>query len=188
MYLDVKGLVTSGIGNLLDPVALALSLPWKHTDGTPATQEEIYAEWGYVKSRKDMAKMGGGAFAKITKLRLSDADIATLVINKAREMEAYLQAHYPTYNQWPADAQLGLLSMAWAMGPAFHFPRFQAAVNRAVPDFNAASQQCLIYDPGNPIGGRNGANQLLFKNAATVLAHNLDPNTLYYPADLSAPT
>lgn len=44
MYLDVKNLVTTGMGNLIDPIGAASSLPWVHkSDGSPASPEEIAA-------------------------------------------------------------------------------------------------------------------------------------------------
>lgn len=185
LYLDVKGFVTTGIGDLVDPIQAALSLPWKRPDGTPASQNEIAAEWGYVKSRTDLAKKGGGAFLAVTKLRLDDAGIAALVLSKLQANEALLKTYYPSYETWPADAQLGLHSMAWAMGPAFHFPLFRAAVNKTKPDFAAAAVQCFINDPGNPIGGRNAANKLLFNNADVAQRWGLDYEQLWYPNDAS---
>jgi hypothetical protein len=35
-YLDSRGLVTTGIGDLVDPIELALPLPWHRADGSPA--------------------------------------------------------------------------------------------------------------------------------------------------------
>src|SRR5207244_2818316 len=44
MYLDIKGLVKTGVGNLIDPVGLALKLPFVHkADGSPASEVEIRA-------------------------------------------------------------------------------------------------------------------------------------------------
>ncbi len=52
MYLDVKGFVTIGIGNLIDPVDKALTLPFRHKDRrTLVSKEEIKAEWLQVKSK-----------------------------------------------------------------------------------------------------------------------------------------
>jgi hypothetical protein len=41
MYLDVKGLVTTGLGNLIDSTGDAEQLAWQHADGTPASTDEI---------------------------------------------------------------------------------------------------------------------------------------------------
>ena len=59
MYLDILGLVTTGIGNLIDPKPAALSLPWRHV-GTyeRATVGEISVEWDMMKSRKGLAQTG----------------------------------------------------------------------------------------------------------------------------------
>src|SRR5690606_6058570 len=51
MYLDVKGLVTVGVGNLVDPVHLAERLPFRRPDGSLATREEIRAAWHTVKTQ-----------------------------------------------------------------------------------------------------------------------------------------
>ena len=48
MYLDTKGLVTIGMGNLIDPISVAVTLPFKKRGktgpanaGKPATRAEI---------------------------------------------------------------------------------------------------------------------------------------------------
>jgi len=175
MYLDVKGLVTTGIGNLIDPVDSALSLPWVHPDGSPASQAEIRAAWNAVKARQDMKLRGGGAFGSVTNLRLTDDGIRQLVNGKLRANEAILKKRFPTYDNWPADAQLGLLSMAWAMGPNFRYPKFEAAVNALVPDFATAAKESYINDANNPgLRPRNVANESLFMAAADTLKNNLD--------------
>lgn len=58
MYLDTKGLVTIGIGNLIDPVSLATPLPFQFKIGNQAgaiagrvaTTQEIEAEWRTLKN------------------------------------------------------------------------------------------------------------------------------------------
>ena len=54
MYLDVKTLITVGVGNLIDPVSLAVNLPFTKKDGTKASQDEIKAEWTQLKSRTEL--------------------------------------------------------------------------------------------------------------------------------------
>jgi GH24 family phage-related lysozyme (muramidase) len=44
LYCDVKGLVTTGRGNLVDPMSLALPLPWQ-IDGSPATEAQVVDAW-----------------------------------------------------------------------------------------------------------------------------------------------
>ena len=50
MYVDVKGLVTIGFGNLIDPISYALALPFVRKAGRAlATPAEITAEWNLIK-------------------------------------------------------------------------------------------------------------------------------------------
>lgn len=188
MYLDRKGYVTTGIGNLIDPVAAALRLPWQRTDGSLASQEEIRDAWVLVKSRLDLASHGGGAYKGVTSLRLSKRAIADLFDSKVREVEKALVKRFPAFESWPADAQLGVLSMSWAMGAAFRFPRFSAAVSALLPDFLTAAVESHIGgdEVDTSLRKRNAANASLFTNAARVLAGNLDPGTLYFPRILPA--
>lgn len=186
MYLDEKGLVTTAVGNLIDSPAAAGALPWKHADGTPADAGEVYAEWSGVKWRTDLAKRGGGAFEKITKLRLSEGDVRDLVAKKLNQNEAQLKKTFRTFDTWPADAQLAIHSWAWAVGTNAHWPNLHAALNRAKPDFVAAAAEISIRDSGNPVEGRNAANVLLMWNAHWVQADQKDYSKLYYPIDLRA--
>ena len=48
MYADVRGLVTTAIGILIDPMSYALALPWVRRDGSPATPGEIVEDWHRV--------------------------------------------------------------------------------------------------------------------------------------------
>lgn len=183
MYLDVKGLVTTGIGNLIDPITTGVTLPWLKADGTKASKSEIEAEWRKVKSLQAMRMRGGMAYGAVTSLRLSEAAIDALVVRKANEMEMHLVKRFKGYDTWPADAQLGLLSMAWAMGPAFKFPKFQAACDAL--DFRTAAIQCKMNEVGNPgLVPRNKANETLFANSHKVITGNLCRETLYYPTVL----
>jgi GH24 family phage-related lysozyme (muramidase) len=206
MYLDVKCLVTTGRGNLIDPVTSALALPWYHrSNNAVARPDEITREWMTVKSMKSMAPRGGMAFASMTDLRLSDPALDQLFFGKVDEMWTTLAARF-SCETWCADAQLGLLSMAWALGPHFAFPKFQAAV--AVGDWATAAGppgdasldpskrgQSWMEDnhlpgsnPANPgLHRRNLANKVLFTNAQYVAADPCayDPGTLYYPAGVT---
>ncbi|GAB2816909.1 hypothetical protein GCM10022221_13470 [Actinocorallia aurea] len=188
MYVDVKGLVTTGVGNLIDPVGLALELPFAHKgDGSPASAGEITAEWESLKAdRESLAVQGWRACVDRTDLELSDADIDVLVQEKAAQFEQTLKSLTPEFagfDDWPADAQLGLMSMAWALGPAFatggRWPSFRAAV--AAADWTTAAAQCHMNDQGNPgLKPRNDADLHLFTNAALVIDLSLDPDNLLF--------
>lgn len=173
MYLDVLGLVTTGVGNLIDPMAPALVLAWVHKlDATPATRAEVVAEWNIVKNAQPMRKLGGGAFARLTTLMLTDAAIDALVLERLMLDEAGIKSGYSAWETYPANVQTAMLSMVWAMGagrivpcPAFQYPHFRLAVLDA--DWAAAADQCKMDETGNPgLVPRNVANKKLFLAAA----------------------
>jgi GH24 family phage-related lysozyme (muramidase) len=195
MYQDVKGLVTIGVGNLIDPLSAALGLPFVHKGtGTAATTAEIDAEWKKIKNDHTLAKKGHRACQPLTNLELTDATIDGLIATRLALNESFLKRQKPfaDFDTWPADAQLGLLSMAWAMGPGFyfHWPKFSAAC--ALADFDKAAANCKMSETGNPgVAKRNTANRKLFENAAAVVAGEHDGfytrQTLYYPTMVMKP-
>jgi hypothetical protein len=199
MYLDIKGLVTVAVGNLVDPVELAQALPFRFKNepgiaapGSPATPDQIAAEWQTLKNDPSLAAKGYKACGPITQLELSDDSIDSLILDRLTRNESFLkrQQWFQDFDTWPADAQLGLLSMAWAMGPAGpgEFPHFRAACQSL--DFNAASAECKMNEAGNPgLIPRNQANFTLFSNAVIVLAGEaqggFQRSSLYYPRALT---
>lgn len=185
MYLDVKGLVTTGMGNLIDPLPQAQALPWRKPDGSFASPNEIGAAWSLVKGRQDMKMKGGGAFSGISDLRLDQAGIQQLINGKLDNNDKILLGRFPGMVSWPADAQMGVHSMAWAMGANFHFPKFEAAVNSLVPDFKEAAIQSHMNDVGNPgLVPRNAANVQLFNNAQYTLDNGLPHDVLQWAEGL----
>jgi GH24 family phage-related lysozyme (muramidase) len=184
MYLDVKGLVTIGVGNLIDPEGQALGLPFiRKRDRAPASVEEIRSEWRRIKSEQSLARRGYRAAESITELELTDDAIDNLVLGKLDANETTLRRTFPEWAEWPADARLGALSMAWALGAGFpaQYPKFTAAARTR--DWTLAAAQCHISEAGNPgVAARNEANFRLFTNAGAVEARGLDPATLCYPS------
>lgn len=202
-------LVTIAIGNLVDPIGAALGLPMLHADGSPASPIDIRNEWLRVKAAVSLAHLGGGAFSKITTLHLSPEGIEALVWAKEQLTDAALERRWPSFATWPADAQLGALSDAWAAGSAWWAPKLDAAMNApGGPDFDMAAgpggdasvrPECRGEAwlgnnglPGaNPINPgllpRNLATKLCFENAAVVASMSTmyDPDVLYWPSRLS---
>jgi hypothetical protein len=195
MYLDSLGLVTVGVGNLIDsadPQAStpeqALALPFvRHVngdpdiDGDPATAEEITGDWWRLKTRPELAKTGHLGAKPLTTVHLTGADIDTLVARRLQSYEDELRKtpEFADLDDWPADAQLGLLSMAWAMGGGFasggRWPDFRGAV--AARDWTAAAGDSHI---GNGAPARNAADAQLFSNARRVVDEGLDLSVLLF--------
>lgn len=165
MYLDILGLVTTGIGNLIDSVGAALALEWVNRDGSPAASSDIVKAWNTVKGAQSMKLAGGGAFARLTTLRLTPAGIAKLLQGRADIDWALLLNRFPDLETWPANCQLAVLSIAWAAGPAWHAPRFDAAAK--AHDWATCAVEGYLNDSGNPgLRPRNVANKALFLAAA----------------------
>lgn len=189
LYLDILGLVTTGVGNLVDPVQSAIPLPWVMPDGSPASANEIATQWRAIKARQDLAKLHFSYAAKVTTMRLTDDGIASLVRSKLLANEKVLRGYFPNFDLMPADAQLGILSMSWALGAGFPhtFGNFRAAAN--AQKWIAAIAACGIRTDGNPgIVPRNSANKLCFANAASVLNQGLPLDSLFWPGTAPSPS
>lgn len=189
MYPDIKGLITVGIGNLIDPVGTALDLDFVHKDGTLASRVEIGAEWRMMKLNPTLPHLGWRAAKAISTLHLTPEGISKLVAVKLLANEHYLvetKGRFPEFSTWPADAQLGILSICWACGPAWHWPHFEAACHAR--NWVIAAAQCHMEDSHNPgLRPRNAADIVLFMNAAAVEAAGADPSVLRYPDHASFP-
>lgn len=168
MYLDTRGLVTTGVGNLIDDgtPGPACGLPWVHKGDGRAMLDEVADAWHRVKAAQSMAPLGGGHFAGLTDMRLLDADIDALVLRRVDEMEWTLRDGFAGWDEFPAACQLAVLDMAWNMGPSFGFPKFRAACD--AQDWQAAAAECHIA--GAP-AARNEAHVAL-------LTYGGDPDTL----------
>lgn len=207
MYADTLNLITTGIGNLIDAgprnstevtpqaMAPAMGLPWFHkgpgwnpknpvTDGVRASQSEIADAWAATK-RAGIQAQGGFKYQNTTSLTLDMDGLKTLFNKTLSSFDAALAKHYPGYEQWPADAQLAILSMSWAMGPAFHpalgFQGFFNAVSRE--DFEAAKPEAVFKGGGSLTDpkSRNFAHQIMFQNAANVVKAGADRDRLFFP-------
>lgn len=184
MYLDILGLVTTGIGNLIDPIDHALACPFvRRGDEARASPDEIASEWRSVKGHKELAIQGHRAARQYTTLYLTDEGVRTVVFGKLDEMVTHLVGRFPAWHAWPADAQLATLSMSWACGPAFRFQTLAGAL--AAQAWHKASQSCHINTTGNPgLIPRNALNEELYRNAEWVVAQDLDPDTLVWAPPL----
>lgn len=172
MYLDIKGLVTTGIGNLIDPAPTAIGLPWQEESGALAGAARIRSVWNAVKSHKECATRGYRYARQFCPLQLSSDAITQLVRGKLAANWAFMNKQYPKVfansEQWPAKAQLATSGMAWAIGAGMPGIFKQWSMHAAAQDWMGCSQTCSISTRGNPgIIPRNKAQIALFEAAAT---------------------
>jgi hypothetical protein len=200
MYADSRGLVSIGVGNLIDPIDLALALPslgapyYNKNTNEPGTDAEIRADWSRIKQ----TGANWQSAESMTELRITNEDCEQLVLTKADEFDDYLKSHaedpathvhaFANFDNWPADAQLGLMSMAWAMGPAFadrgKWPNFRKACE--AEDWLATAANCNMSNAW--LVKRNAVNRGVFRNAAWAVARDdYDPEVLWLPIGVSRP-
>src|SRR5262245_57959902 len=103
-YCDVRGLITTAVGCLIDPIHLALALPWAIGDRA-ANQEEITNDWQALKERKDeLSHWVASRQAPLTSIRLRAEEIELLVQRRLAANVAYIEAHLmPGFGEFPAD-------------------------------------------------------------------------------------
>lgn len=176
MYLDAKGIVTAAAGVALLTANDALALPW----GASAT--DVVAAWQAVHARQDLRGIGGGqaVWQRVTALRLPVACIDGLTLRRFDANDPRMPAYFPTWAQFPADAQLSAHSMAYAMGPVkfAKFPKFLAAMEAL--DFLAAADESHMSEDGNaPLHPRNIADRELLLHAARAMAEGTPLGAFY---------
>lgn len=190
MYLDRSGLVRVGVGMVIDPLSLALRLPFVHRlDKSAATQEEITAAWQAVKQSRAPRERGSPGRSVPADLMLLSTTCDRLFarrLERLTEVLAYMVCEFAELPDWPADAQLALIGIGWELGPGFarrgRWPALRAAC--AARDFKKAAASCQIPEASV---SRNHAHRHLFTNAANVLSSDKPLSQLFYPAILLAP-
>lgn len=191
MYLDkhldkhgvLDPLVTTALGNLLDPVERAHEYPWVHRyTGVPATRDEVNTEWTRVKSMTHLALDGGSAFAESARLVLTPDAEKSLFYATLHSFDQILATRFSQWETWPAEAQLATLSLSWAVGPNFEhlFPRLESALQRM--DFETAAREVKMRTYENEcLERRNDMNRELFLMADSVMVNGLDRSIFHMP-------
>lgn len=180
-YTDDVGLVTCCRGNLIDRglrrkaandpsgntgPAPALAIQWVNTDGSLSSTQEIYDAWWTVKNA--WPRVQSVACARLTTIRLTPEVSDAMTFSVLDEMWAQALKFFPDAESWPACAQMGLISLMWAMGEFFEneFPHFDAACR--AQDWVTAAKECRMTKPPVPVA-RNAMNVKLFEGAANGL-------------------
>ncbi len=192
-YADVRGLVTVSVGCLIEPLSLAIGLPWMIGD-RPATAAEITADWNAVNELPARWEKPWTADrqASLTRIRLTDDGVDRLMVKRLDANISYLRSKlFPEWDEYSADAQLAIMLTAWALGAAFDKtkpPRHALVAAIRARDWLSAKVHSHLSEAGNAgVIERNRAIERCFDNAQTVTEHNLDPSILHWPAVVIPP-
>lgn len=190
MYLDILGLATCAVGCLIDPIQMALDIPWTLDDGSPADKDQVRADWHLLKNNAGHYSKLHWKFARAaTKVRLTEQAINDLVDKRLNANEAVLRKAFPDFETYPADAQLAMASISWAVGAAFHIKFTNLAQAIHAQNWAVAVGTCKIREDNNPgIRPRNAINYLCFANAQVSKDRGLDPAVLFWPASAMGET
>jgi GH24 family phage-related lysozyme (muramidase) len=180
-YVDIVGLVTTSIGVLIDPIHLALDLPWMIGD-RPATHAEIRDDWQALKSRPELKSWTAKKQAGLTSIRLTQ-DASDALVRKRLDLNiAYVRKFLKSFDEAPSDAQLATASLCWAVGAGLDKtrPAFVAAFNAS--NWEACKAHSRIRETNNPgVVGRNRDQELCWDNVITAERRKLDPAWLWWP-------
>lgn len=159
MYLDVVGLVTTGVGFLLPDAAATEPLAFVRRDtGAPATDDEKRADWEAVHAQPK-AELAAH-YRPFTFLDLPDSAIDRELTARIAGFVRNLQSRFPQFEEFPDTAQIGIIDMVYSLGPAglFRgFPKFCSAVDQQ--DWPACAREGVR---GNVSPARNEELQQLF--------------------------
>jgi GH24 family phage-related lysozyme (muramidase) len=136
-YRDTRGNITIGIGHLVPSLAAWLALPWDGIDAATLT-----SEWDCIRLMPFGVEWGAGYYATSTTSRLSDDAIDRLFESDVEACEFEARPLFSGYPYYPADGQMGVCSMIFAMGAKNMqgFPLCCAAIRRG--DWTGAAAQC----------------------------------------------
>ena len=172
MYLDTRGLVTVGVGQMLPDAASAQSLAFVDSSGQPATPDAILADFKRVSG---LAPAHSPGFYRVpTSLVLPPDAIDTLLMNRVTDFDSQLSARFPAYASFPDPAKLGLLDMIYNLGAAKlfgSFPHFMSCVDNQ--DWLGAAASCHRVGPSQ---ARNDWTKQQFQAAATLASNPASPS------------
>lgn len=162
MYLDTKGYVTVGVGQLLRTVDDAQALDFVNRDThEKATDEEIAQDFRAVENEEPGYR--ASHYRQFTKLDLPEQAIDDLLDSRIAEFENGLRGEFPGFDSFPEAAQAGLLDMAFNLGISGlvnKFPTFTRAARQQ--DWATCARECRRSGIGDR---RNEETRKLFEEA-----------------------
>ena len=141
LYLDPNGKVHVGVGRLLPSADAAAKLAFlRNADGTPATEQEIKAEFAIVAGKE--GNKVASYYKQFTTLHLAKTTIDALLTADLQTVVNGLRSDFSDYGSYPAGVQEALIDMAFNLGNAGlvnEFPRFVGHIRKR--DWKAAAKE-----------------------------------------------
>ncbi len=130
MYLDSKGLVTVGVGNLITSVQAAQALPFINQAGEPATADEIKADYDSVKQQQ--GNRIASFYKPFTKLIMTQEGMDELTNKHIDTFYKEIKKIFSEFDDFPSEAKLALLDLIFNLGMTNlknKWPNLNKAVN-----------------------------------------------------------
>jgi GH24 family phage-related lysozyme (muramidase) len=166
MYLDTRGFVTVGVGEMLANAARAQSLGFVDANSQPVGADVILAEYNRVSalSRGQVS----GFYRAPTSPVLPHPQIDSLLRDHLTFFDGQLNQRFSAYSNFPDPAKLGLLDMIFNLGVTGlfkGFPTFMGFVQNQ--DWANAATQCHRNGPN---AERNDWTKQQFLDAAEAVS------------------
>ena len=190
MYLDNVGLVTVGVGFMIEPIANFKSeygSAFRKRDGTPASWPEVEKEFVSIKEKQEL-KGSWRNFTPIAQLFLPSTvfkpKVVSILKGKERALRSGWQAtYYGDFDSFPPDAQMGILSTSY--GGMYNSKPVHHAFHTACRDQRWNDAAASGYW-GGWMAEKIKGHQLMFRNAQ-VAKDTSDTNpTPAFPGTLTA--
>jgi hypothetical protein len=193
------GITFTGKSNRGAGLQMAKALSWVYKPGHPqaghgCSPGDIEADYDQVLSRDDIGRRGPGFLSEwkaMTNCRITQAGLKEGVRKRVVGNIQYVKTnrtgskYLGDFDTFPADAQLCVISLTWANGNEFNYPKFAEACRSA--DWFEASRQCGFSSKENTLPKRQKAQEEMMRNAAAVKLGAASPETLHWPTILAAP-
>src|SRR5208283_529589 len=114
MYLDTRGFVTVGVGELLASSARAQSLGFVDINGQPLTPNAILTD--YLRVQALPPARAAGFYRSSSSPILPHAAIDSLLMQHLAFFDGQLAQQFAEYSTFPEPAKLGLLDMIYNLG------------------------------------------------------------------------
>lgn len=164
LYLDRPGLVTVGVGRMLPTVEAAQALPFKTSEGQPATAEHVAHDFNRVHAMEPNHLATFYLCAE--SIRLASSDIEALLFTDVTDCDRWIRKQFTHYDAWPKCAKLATIDMRYNLGPK-RFLRYTEMIRGLnSEDWELAAKECDRNIRDAAFAARNYWTRCQFLDAA----------------------